>query len=233
MPTNANFQHYDKTILALDCSADISSVALLHEGQVYTLVEDQQKKPSAYLLAMMDQIFTEAGINKDELHCLTCTIGPGSFTGVRIAISIIQGLSYSLDIPVVPISSLAAMALGAQQQQGASNVLVAIDARMSELYWAYYHVPTIDECQLIGAEHVSKPEAVITDLAEYDWAIGNGWQVCGDKLTNRISTKQIDPDSTIHANFLLPVAAKRSYVNSVIQAEQLLPNYLRNQVVQT
>ena len=121
-------------ILALETSTEIASLALLCEGEVRSLSLSSPPAHSATLLPALRRLLAEAQIELRQLDAIACGIGPGAFTGVRLACSVTQGLALGADLPVAPVCSLLALAQG----QAADKVYCAMDARMHEVYVAAY-----------------------------------------------------------------------------------------------
>src|SRR5690606_41346453 len=125
-------------LLALDTATEACSVALLHEGRVLSRYEVAPRLHAQRLLPMVQEVLDEAGIAIAALDAIAFGRGPGAFTGVRIAIGVVQGLAFALDRPVLPVSNLAVLAQRAHRESGASQVAAAIDARMDEIYWGCF-----------------------------------------------------------------------------------------------
>ena len=124
-------------ILALDTATEACSAALLSgDGSVYERHDIAPRRHAELILPMVDGILTEAGLGLNDLDAIAFGRGPGAFTGVRIAAGVTQGLALGAGLPVIPVSSLAALAQPALGK--AAIVLPAIDARMGEVYWAAY-----------------------------------------------------------------------------------------------
>src|SRR5690606_10081736 len=128
-------------ILALDSATDACSVALYRDGEVTSLFELAAKSHTQRLLPMVDELLQSADCTLKDLDAIAFGRGPGSFTGLRICLGIVQGLAFGANLPVIPVSTLAAMASGfwrepAQYSALPLPLLVALDARMDEIYWA-------------------------------------------------------------------------------------------------
>ncbi len=145
------------TLLALDTATEACSVALLHDGKVLSHYEVIPRLHAQRLLPMIKTLMAEAGIAMSALDAIAFGRGPGAFTGVRIAIGVVQGLAFALERPVLPVSNLAVLAQRAWREHGVSQVASAIDARMDEVYWGCYH-ETAGEMRLLGDEAVMAPE---------------------------------------------------------------------------
>ncbi|MFP5506449.1 MAG: tRNA (adenosine(37)-N6)-threonylcarbamoyltransferase complex dimerization subunit type 1 TsaB, partial [Gammaproteobacteria bacterium] len=160
--------------------------------------------------------------------------GPGSFTGLRIAASVAQGIAFAADLPVLPVSTLAALARDALQRSAATHALAAIDARMDEVYWAAYARDAQDEPVLIGEEQVS-PAAAISVPAGRDWfGIGTGWAAYGETLRSHfpLGLMKVDTAALPRAGHIARLAARDFGAGRAVPAEQAVPVYLRNQVAQ-
>jgi hypothetical protein len=150
------------TLLALDTATEACSVALLHDGKVTSHYEVIPRLHAQKLLPMIKQLLADAGVALSAVDAIAFGRGPGAFTGVRIAIGVVQGLAFALERPVLPISNLAALAQGALREHGVQQVAAAIDARMDEVYWGCYRAEQ-GEMRLVGRRRwwrrrVSLPE---------------------------------------------------------------------------
>ncbi|MDC6625484.1 tRNA (adenosine(37)-N6)-threonylcarbamoyltransferase complex dimerization subunit type 1 TsaB, partial [Leclercia adecarboxylata] len=152
------------------------SVALLHDGRVLSHYEVIPRLHAQRLLPMVQTLLGEAGVALSAVDAIAFGRGPGAFTGVRIAIGVVQGLAFALQRPVLPVSTLATIAQRTWREHGAAQVATAIDARMDEVYWGCYREQA-GEMQLVGCEAVLPPEqAVLPRDAGDDWfGAGTGW----------------------------------------------------------
>ncbi len=149
-------------ILAIDTSADACSAALAVAGQVITRQVLAAREHTRWLLPMVDELLAESALHLTQLDALAFTNGPGSFTGLRIGMATIQGLACGADLPVLPLSTLQAMAAGAirrQQLPVGGRALPVLDARMGELYWGLYWNRDSYPVELVPAR-LSRPAAV-------------------------------------------------------------------------
>ena len=188
---------------------------------------------------MVEAVLAESQNSLGQVDALAVSQGPGSFTGLRIAISCVQGLAFSADKPVVPVSSLAALALGARRSHpewGDVPVLAALDARMQEVYWGLYQSGDIANALL--ADAVSAPNQVITALEtagylEPDavecsiYGAGPGWEY--PELA-ALKPTAVSRESAIHAQDIAVLAADLWQQGVWVNAEDLEPAYLRNEV---
>ncbi|MGB5065729.1 MAG: tRNA (adenosine(37)-N6)-threonylcarbamoyltransferase complex dimerization subunit type 1 TsaB, partial [Candidatus Competibacter sp.] len=143
-------------LLALDTATDACSAAVWVDGVVHERYELAPRRHAALILPMIEAVLAEAGLRPAQLDAVAFGRGPGAFTGVRIAVGIAQGIAFAADLPVVPVSTLAALALGVGRETGHARLAVALDARMSEVYWGTY-VVTADDAELLGEERVCAP----------------------------------------------------------------------------
>ena len=121
------------------------------------------------LLPMIKDLLAEAGVELTAVDAIAFGRGPGAFTGVRIAIGVVQGLAFALERPVLPISNLAVLAQRAYREHGATQVASAIDARMDEVYWGCYREQAGEMC-LAGVEAVLPPEVAALPVdASGEW----------------------------------------------------------------
>ena len=125
-------------ILAVDAATEACSAALLRDGAVAELYEVIGRGHAGRLLPMADELLNGAGVAVGELDAVAFGRGPGGFTGLRIAAGVAQGLAAGSNRPVLPVSSLAAVAAAAARLSGSTRVLVCMDARMGQVYWAAY-----------------------------------------------------------------------------------------------
>lgn len=216
------------TLLALDTATEACSVALLHRGGVLSHYEVIPRLHAQRLLPMIQGLLDEAGISLSALDAIAFGRGPGAFTGVRIAIGVVQGLAFALERPVLPISNLAVLAQRAHREQGASQVAAAIDARMDEVYWGCYRLEG-GEMRLAGAEAVLPPEQVdLPRATEGDWfGAGTGW---GYAARMPVSVAAQDAGLLPHALDLLTLAGFAWQRGVGVPAEQAQPVYLRDKV---
>ena len=215
-------------ILTIDTATEACSVALQFNGNLITRYEVCPQQHSQRILPMVDAVMQEAGARLNDLDGLAFGRGPGSFTGVRIATGIIQGLALGSELPVAGVSTLAAMAQQVIDTEKAAEVAVAIDARMSEVYFARYRNHN-GVAELVGEEQVAAPEtfAHIAELSAIAIA-GTGWQAY-PVLANLVPDKQVNV-SYPYARFMTPLAEKSFKAGFGVGADAITPEYLRNTV---
>ncbi|MBI6672048.1 tRNA (adenosine(37)-N6)-threonylcarbamoyltransferase complex dimerization subunit type 1 TsaB [Pseudomonas syringae] len=216
------------TLLALDTATEACSVALLHDGKVLSHYEVIPRLHAQRLLPMIKTLMAEAGIAMSALDAIAFGRGPGAFTGVRIAIGVVQGLAFALERPVLPVSNLAVLAQRAWREHGVSQVASAIDARMDEVYWGCYH-ETVGEMRLLGDEAVMAPElATLPAQASGQWfGAGTGW---GYAERIPVSLAGHDVAMLPHAQDLLTLATFAWHRGEALPADDAQPVYLRDKV---
>jgi tRNA threonylcarbamoyladenosine biosynthesis protein TsaB len=219
-------------LLAIDTSGDDCSAALLIDGALTQRLTREPRRHGALILAMMDELLAEADLPLVALDALAFARGPGSFTGVRIAASVVQGAAFGADLPVVGVSTLAALAQGQQRIYGSEAVLAAFDARMGELYWGAFRLDAAGLMGLRGEEQVAGPGRVVLP-EEGRWAgAGSGWGVHRRILSDRLGVRldRVDPDAFCEARDVAELAVADLAAGAGLPAERALPRYLRDRV---
>ena len=196
-------------ILAIDTATEACSAALYLGGEITRQYRVAPRQHSHIILPMIDQLLAESGVRVAELDALAFGRGPGSFMGVRIAAGVTQGIALAWDLPVVPVSTLAAIAQTAYSETGATRVLSAIDARMNEVYWAAYRLSDNGCMHLVGEESVIAPGQVAKP-AEDGWTgAGTGWSAYGEILNAAIGAGVLSAivcrQPSLLSNWLLPI----------------------------
>ncbi len=221
-------------ILALDTATEACSAALLVAGRRLARVELAPRGPARLRRPMLDALLAYAGLRPAQLDAVAFGRGPGSFTGLRIAAGAAQGIAFAADLPVLPVSTLAALARPALLRAEAAQVLAAIDARMGEVYWAAYARGANGEPEALGAEQVSAPERVEVPEDTAWFGVGSGWGVYDAALRARLGESLVGVDATAlpRAGDIVRLAALDYAAGRTVDAERAQPVYLRNQVVQ-
>jgi tRNA threonylcarbamoyladenosine biosynthesis protein TsaB len=217
-------------LLVLDTSTEYCSAALWLDGLIRARRVLAGQRHSSLLLPMVDELLRESGIGLRQLDGIGYGAGPGSFTGLRIACAVTQGLAFGADLPVVGVSTLESMA----EQAGAEHVLTVLDARMAEVYWAAYQRGeagwrSVVEPQLALPGSVSVPEGG-------GWVgAGNGFVVLGEVLRPRLAAQLARIDDTLmpDAAAMAPLAARAFERGEGVDAALAAPIYLRDKVALT
>jgi tRNA threonylcarbamoyladenosine biosynthesis protein TsaB len=222
-------------LLALDSATDACSVALNLDGQVSERFEIAPRRHTQLLLPMTQTLLAEAGMVLRDLDLLAFTHGPGSFTGLRITLGIVQGLAFGLDRPVVGISTLAAMAERSLRMQGGSRVAVAVDARMGQVYWGEYARDDAGDCVALAEDSLRDPEKVPRLEAGKWLAAGAGWRQYAQALQQASGLHQgLDEAIDIypHAADVALLAANPAVARMAVPALMARPCYLRDKVAE-
>lgn len=210
-------------LLAIDCSTERAQVALSFQGGITSLSKEGVREHAKCLLPMVEQLLNEASLTLSNLDGLVLGRGPGSFTGLRVACSIIKGLSLAHDLPVYPVSGLDAMIDAVQvESQSRLPVLAVIDARMQELYWSW---------SLNREEQLSSAALITIPLTEPFILAGVGLDLYREAfhpalLAKIAFEKPIYPEATAMLRLALSGQIK------AVDAETVLPVYIRNQIIQ-
>ncbi|ELI0635410.1 tRNA (adenosine(37)-N6)-threonylcarbamoyltransferase complex dimerization subunit type 1 TsaB [Vibrio harveyi] len=220
-------------ILAIDTATENCSVALLVNDRVISRSEVAPRDHTKKVLPMVDEVLKEAGLTLQDLDALAFGRGPGSFTGVRIGIGIAQGLAFGADLPMIGVSTLAAMAQASYRLHGATDAAVAIDARMGEVYWARYTRQENGEWAGVDAECVIPP-ARLAEQAQADdktWTkAGTGWDAYQEDLGKLpfyvTSGDVLYPDS----QDIVILAEQELKKGNTVPVEESSPVYLRDNV---
>lgn len=217
-------------LLALDTSTEACSAALFIDGEVRQRFEITPKAHTKLLLPMIESLLAEAQLNLTQLDALAFGCGPGSFTGLRIATGVVQGLAFGADLPVVPVSTLAALA----QNFLPELAFVAMDARIGEIFWGVYQRNEDGFVELVGNEAVL-PVSEIQFPQKNAVGIGSGWRVYQDELLNRTQNlvSQIESNVLPQSSLIAKLGVYGFQRGLAVAAEHAQPVYLRDKVAQT
>lgn len=212
-------------ILALETANDPGSIALWLDGEVIARTCPQGESNSATLLPLVEQALRERGLKFSDLDAVAFGAGPGSFTGLRVACGVAQGLAVGCEIPLLGIGTLAAMAFAA----GGERVLVALDARMGEVYSGFF-----ERGVLHGEIGVYAPEAVPLPPVADCVACGNGFSaypVLADRLSSCVSVWR--PEISPSAEAVVRLAVPRFERGERMDPADAVPFYVRDKVAKT
>jgi tRNA threonylcarbamoyladenosine biosynthesis protein TsaB len=217
-------------LLVLDTSTEYCSAALWLDGRIQARRVLAGQQHSSLLLPMVDELLREADLSLRQLDGIGYGAGPGSFTGLRIACAVTQGLAFGADLPVAGVSTLESIA----EQTGAERVLTVLDARMAEVYWAAYQRDgagwrAVTEPQLALPESVAVP-------AGGEWVgAGNGFAALGEVLRPRRTAQLAHIDATLmpDAAAMTPLAGRAFARGEGMDAALAAPIYLRDKVALT
>lgn len=216
------------TILALDTCTECCSAALSYQGQVFAERADAPREHSQRILPMVQKLLADAKIGLDKVDLVAYGRGPGSFTGIRICTSMTQGLALGQDLPVIGMSTLAAMAQIAMNEHQAEEVIAAIDARMNEVYWAHFKCEN-GLATLVGQEQVSAPEVLVASgLTKANvFACGTGFDTYEEMLGDM---SLVESAKFPTAEVMLSLAHRDAGLGLATDVEQLSPVYVRDTV---
>lgn len=208
-------------ILALETSTDACSVAIWQEGRITVVEAVIPRQHTQRLLPMVTEVLTLAATSLEACQAIAFGCGPGSFTGVRMAAGVAQGLAFGLEVPVIPVSTLAAIAWQAQQQYPARRYVATLDARMQELYWAIYERRADQWLEVKAAQLTSYAALVAALEAEPEPALicGPGWSAYAPS----------PPPTLVPWPSASAIAELAVFANGVTAATAL-PTYVRNEV---
>ena len=219
-------------LLAIDTSTQACSVALLRNDEVIQEFSHRPRSHTRLLLPMVDKVLAEAGCALPQLSAVAYTAGPGSFTGLRIGMGVVQGLAFGADLPVIGVSTLQALAVGARRQLnlvGDQLVIPAFDARMGEIYWGVYRADDEAPAQTVIADSLTEPAAVASELnaAQAIYGVGEGWQYAGQFP---VAAQNIHVDLLPEAQDAARLAEPLLQQGKAVPVEQAELVYLRDTV---
>ena len=220
-------------LLAIETSTESCSAAVLVDERLFVRSELAPRRHAELLLPMCEELLAEAGVKRRDLDAIAVGCGPGAFTGVRLAISVAQGIALALDIPIVTVSSLAALAM--QAPDNSALILAVIDARMGEVYAGAFRRTADGLVESIGAESVG--DASVLQLPESAaWnVVGSGWATYRDVLAAPLPAAPLWADGECYpqATDVARLAAPLARAGRGVAAEHALPVYLRDKVALT
>lgn len=217
-------------VLALETSGDACSVAVLGPDGLCEEHLHAPRQHTALVFELIDAALTGAGLTRADLELVAFGCGPGSFTGVRIAAAIAQGIALARDLPLAPVSTLRAVAAGAMRASGARAVIVALDARRGEVYNAAY---TASEVGMTAhsAERVCAPGAVTLPALDAAWSTaGNGWHVHAGAFAATLTTLPHAAFDCARAGDVARLAGVDFGAGRTVRAAAAVPVYLRGAV---
>lgn len=228
-------------LLALETSTEACSVAVMHGDQVLERFEVAPRRHAELVLPWCTQLLEEAGVVRSQLDAIAVSRGPGAFTGVRLGIAVAQGLALGLDRPLVPVSTLAVLAMEAVALVPAGNVagtgvLATLDARMQEVYACGFELYGEGVAPL-GAEMLGAPAGI--DLpagGDRQWVgVGSGLAAMDGALRDHLGGRLRAADATAlpRAGQLARLAARAMSHGGAMAPQDIEPAYLRNQVALT
>ena len=217
------------TILAIDTSTDACSVAVYRDGLVEQRLEIQPRQHNQLLFPMLEELMPPGMLGQVDALCYTS--GPGSFTGLRVGCSAVQGIAFAQDLRCMPVTSLACLAQGAIRQGLASEgqqLVSLIDAKVGEIYYAVFTVTAGLPRQQV-APGIARPEDLAMQLPAADLvAVGDGLAQLPDELCQEFQAhhSELLPE----AQDMFPLAREAFERGDTVSAEQVLPLYVREEI---
>lgn len=211
-----------KTLLAIDTCTEVCSVSLLHNGVKNSRFIQGEAKSSSLILPLCDAVLREAGISVADLDGIIYTKGPGAFTGVRMCVSVVQGMMCAFDVPTLGVSTLEVLGFAAARALNHPTIAVALDARMGEVYWGVY------QHSELTTERLTNPEAADKLGADFI-GVGTGWAAFETALMARTGVAHFERDFYPKAEHLLDLYLSKK---PAFERTLPLPIYLRNDVAQ-
>jgi tRNA threonylcarbamoyladenosine biosynthesis protein TsaB len=221
-------------VLAFDTSAAICSVALLQGDDILARSERLASGHAERILPMIDEILTAAGVALKALDGLAVVHGPGTFTGVRIAVAVAQGLAFGADLRVAPVSSLATLAAGALERGPDRPVVAAIDARLGEVYWAAFESGADARPRVLVPPRLTSPDELHFPDGRRFTAAGSGFAAFPQLLARAgIAGGDLAAVQEPDARYAVRQGAAALAAGEGLDAHRLEPLYLRDKVALT
>jgi tRNA threonylcarbamoyladenosine biosynthesis protein TsaB len=221
-------------ILAIDTASARCSAALRIDGATLVREEDLPRGHAERLLPMVESLLAEAGTNLGALDAIAFGRGPGSFTGLRIAASVAQGLAVGAGLGVAPVSDLAALAHQAWRRHGALRMLAALDARMGEVYVAAYRADAHGALEPALAEALAAPDALLLPDGEGWFLVGRGADAAAGALRLHLGARLAGCDGAAEPSAfdVAALGARLAEGGVLVAPGDAQPVYLRDRVAE-
>jgi len=218
-------------LLAIETATEACSAALWLDGEIHQRLQTQPRQHARRLLAMVEDLLTDAGLALNALDAIAFGRGPGSFTGLRIAAGVTQGLALGAGLPVVPVSTLLALGQAALEDRTPQPVLAALDARMGEVYFVACRPDAEGLLAPAGEEMVIHPSEVPV-ITNGPWlAAGSGWAVHHQALRTRVMGEIVLAEDCLPTAAAVARLAVRDLEHGLkVPPEEAVPVYLRDRV---
>jgi len=218
-------------ILAIETATEACSAALVQDDDAIERYVVAPREHNRLILPMIEEVLAEAGAVRTQIDAVAFGRGPGSFTGLRIAAGVTQGIAYGLDCPVLPVSTLAALAFQSFEEAAGDGVYACLDARMGEIYGALFRRGQEGVPDLIGDEAVLAPERVEAAGITVRLGVGSGWVTYREVLSERLKTVvEVLEDRFPRAAYIGRLGARDFAAGRCVSAGEAIPVYLRDQV---
>jgi tRNA threonylcarbamoyladenosine biosynthesis protein TsaB len=214
-------------LLGIETSSSVGSIALETDGRIAAKQIPTPREQTERLLEHAHELLGDARLAVADLDGITFGRGPGSFTGLRIAAAVAQGLALACHVPLLPVSSLLCLAQRAWRTAGVAHALVCVDAKMGEVYWAEFAVRD-GLMSAVGEERLGAPQDVTPPSAASWSAVGDGFAAHGDALAALLAVAgRALPDLKPGAEDLFPSARHALALGRAVGPRDALPVYLR------
>jgi tRNA threonylcarbamoyladenosine biosynthesis protein TsaB len=222
-------------LLAVETATEACSAALAIDGVITERFELAPRHHTKLILPMIDELMSAAGLQASQLDALAFGCGPGSFTGIRIATGVIQGIALGADLPVVRVSTLAAMAQEFFDRTNENTAFTAMDARMDEIFWGVYQRDAQGFAQLVEEEVVIAADLVNCSVTDSGTGIGSAWGVYAETLTSRLAGRvgHYESDNLPRAALIARLGVQGFAQGLEVPVELAMPVYLRDKVAKT
>jgi tRNA threonylcarbamoyladenosine biosynthesis protein TsaB len=220
-------------LLAVDAATELCSVALLNGGESISRSAQSGRPHARQILGMVDAVLAEAGLSLSMLDGIAASIGPGAFTGVRISVAVAQGLAFGAGLPVIPVTTLEALAC-ASLRGGATHALACLDARMGEVYWGCFAAQVSRGLAASSAARVGPPGSVELPAGGVYRGIGRGFAAY--PALEQLPGLEFDPkdaEALPNAREFASLGALRLGAGEGVDPADLTPLYLRDKVALT
>ena len=220
-------------VLAIDTSTEALSVALRDGQSTSERGLETARGHAEQILSLIDAVLGEAGVRLSQLDGIAAGVGPGSFTGVRISVAVAQGLSYGAGVPVVPITSLEALAFPVIEA-GADRVMACLDARMGEIYWGCFTADPARGLRALGSLQVAAAAHVRPPSADRYRGVGRGFTAYPELAA--LTGAEVDARSAAalpNAADMARLGALRFAAGEGVDPAELKPEYVRDKVALT
>ena len=219
------------TILALDTTTDNCSVALAVDSKITQVIKVLPREHNKHIHNMIAEILKLNNKSLRDIDYIAVTVGPGSFTGIRLGLSVAQGLAFGLGIKIIPVSSLLAIAINYFAENDNGQVLVGLDARMGEIYWAIYDFDSkMNKVVVAVPDSLSEPSRVNDKQINVSAVVGRVWELYAESLSGIAAQKttQLKLNSNPKAEHVAAFAIANIDLAQEITAVRA--TYLRNNV---
>jgi len=216
-------------ILAFDTSAEACSVALQNGDEIKLVHEIAPMQQAKRILPLIQSLLDAMSLTLADLDAVAYGCGPGSFTGIRIASSVAQGIAYAGNLPVIQVSSLAILAQSAFFEQNWRKLIIVTDARMGEVYYGAYEIGAEGLAAELIKDSLAKPEDVSVEGLRDAYGVGDAWRVYPDELMKSLGFKPIAVQAAQQpsAKAVLALAQEKYKRGEVVAAFDAIPVYLR------